>query len=171
MVQLRPSPAIEQVAKLVASTGKQWKTTKTQFRPGMKSARPTFEERQAERVAMAAMKAREKELKDEKVQKKKVLLPHYSSPSFTMLWCADGDAFFSFLFFLGASTGPEREARAGRGEGAVREAGGADASEEGGSVEAAGEAEQGAQGAVVFSFFCAEKSTHDCLLHFVGCWL
>jgi hypothetical protein len=39
----------------------------------MRSARKTFEERQAERTAMAAMKAREKEMKDEKIQKKKVL--------------------------------------------------------------------------------------------------
>jgi len=54
-------------------TGKQWKPTKQQFRPGMRSARKTFEERQAERTAMVAMKAREKEMKDEKIQKKKVL--------------------------------------------------------------------------------------------------
>ena len=39
----------------------------------MKSGRPTFEERQAERKALAAMKEREKALIDEKAQKKKVL--------------------------------------------------------------------------------------------------
>ncbi|CCX13680.1 Similar to rRNA-processing protein cgr-1; acc. no. Q7SDA6 [Pyronema omphalodes CBS 100304] len=53
--------------------GKQWKQTKTQFRPGMASGRKTFEERQVERQAYAAMKAREKEMKDEKIQKKKEL--------------------------------------------------------------------------------------------------
>jgi len=56
-------------------TGKQWKESKKQFRPGMRSARKTYEERQADRVAMAAMKAREKEMKDEKARKKKVTPP------------------------------------------------------------------------------------------------
>jgi hypothetical protein len=57
---------------LYKEIGKQWKQTKTQFRPGMASGRKTFEERQVERQAYAAMKAREKEMKDEKIQKKKV---------------------------------------------------------------------------------------------------
>ncbi|KAI5787141.1 hypothetical protein EDC01DRAFT_174685 [Geopyxis carbonaria] len=48
--------------------GKQWKPTKTQFRPGMSSARKSYEARQVDRIALAAMKAREKEMKDEKVQ-------------------------------------------------------------------------------------------------------
>jgi hypothetical protein len=62
----------------------------------MKSARPTYEQRQAERVAMAAMKAREKELKEEKAQKKKVRYLH-PSPT-TARTRADG--------FTGANTSP-----------------------------------------------------------------
>jgi len=59
-----------------ARTGKQWKEPKKQFRPGMQSARKTYEARQADRVAMAAMKAREKEMKEEKTTKKKVSRHH-----------------------------------------------------------------------------------------------
>ncbi len=44
--------------------GKQWHEPKTAFRP--KAGNSTYEKRQAERVAMAAMKAKEKEMKDEK---------------------------------------------------------------------------------------------------------
>lgn len=45
-------------------TGKQWHEPKTAFRP--KAGNSTYEKRQVERVAMAAMKAKEKEMKDEK---------------------------------------------------------------------------------------------------------
>ncbi|KAK0103290.1 hypothetical protein ONS95_005322 [Cadophora gregata] len=44
--------------------GKQWHVPKTAFRP--KAGNGTYEKRQAERVAMAAVKAKEKEMKDEK---------------------------------------------------------------------------------------------------------
>lgn len=57
-----------------------------QFRPGMKSGRKSYDERQVERVAMAAMKAREKEMIDEKVQKKKVCARGGSSSS-VVCWC------------------------------------------------------------------------------------
>lgn len=60
--------------------GKQWKEVKKQFRPGMKSARKSYDERQAERVAVSAMKAREKEMKDEKAQKKKVIFATPTTP-------------------------------------------------------------------------------------------
>ncbi|CAG8979973.1 hypothetical protein HYALB_00010742 [Hymenoscyphus albidus] len=44
--------------------GKQWHEPKTAFRP--KAGNSTYEKRQAERVAMAAVKAKEKEMKEEK---------------------------------------------------------------------------------------------------------
>jgi hypothetical protein len=50
-----------------------WKASKEPFRPGMKSGRKTFEERQEARKALEAMKAREQELIDEKAAKRKVL--------------------------------------------------------------------------------------------------
>ena len=54
--------------------GKCWKETKAQFRPGMRTARPTYDQRKIERDALAAMKTREKELKDEKVAKKEEMI-------------------------------------------------------------------------------------------------
>ncbi|KAH6723515.1 hypothetical protein BKA61DRAFT_586615 [Leptodontidium sp. MPI-SDFR-AT-0119] len=50
--------------------GKQWHEPKTAFRP--KAGNGTYEKRQAERVAMAAVKAKEKEMKDEKEAARKV---------------------------------------------------------------------------------------------------
>jgi rRNA-processing protein CGR1 len=44
--------------------GKQWHEPKAAFRP--KAGNSTYEKRQEERKAMAATKAKEKELKDEK---------------------------------------------------------------------------------------------------------
>ena len=52
------------------SLGKQWHEPKTAFRP--KAGNGTYEKRQAERVAMAAVKAKEKEMKDEKEAARKV---------------------------------------------------------------------------------------------------
>ena len=51
-------------------TGKQWHELKSAFRP--KAGNSTYEKRQAERVAMAAVKAKEKEMKDEKEAARKV---------------------------------------------------------------------------------------------------
>ena len=50
--------------------GKQWHEPKKAFRP--KAGNDTFEKRQAERVAMAAVKAKEKEMKDEKEAERQV---------------------------------------------------------------------------------------------------
>ncbi|KAH7124069.1 hypothetical protein B0J11DRAFT_580813 [Dendryphion nanum] len=44
--------------------GKQWHQTKTAFRP--RSNQTSFAKRSEERLAMAAVKAKEKEMKDEK---------------------------------------------------------------------------------------------------------
>lgn len=49
----------------VRKNGKQWKSTKTAFRPG-KSASKGWDERQADRKTREATKAREKGLKEEK---------------------------------------------------------------------------------------------------------
>lgn len=51
-------------------TGKQWHEPKKAFRPG--SGLTSYEVRAKARVAQAAMKAREKEMKDEKEADRKV---------------------------------------------------------------------------------------------------
>lgn len=45
------------------------------FRPGSGLTTTSFEKRQSARVAIAAMKAKEKEMKDEKEEDRKVCLP------------------------------------------------------------------------------------------------
>lgn len=57
-------------ARLIEVPGKQWHEPKKAFRPtaGLKS----YEKRTQERAALAQMKAREKELKDEREQERKV---------------------------------------------------------------------------------------------------
>ena len=51
-------------------TGKQWHDNKTPFRP--RSNQSSFEKRTAERKALAAVKAKEKEMKDEKEAERQV---------------------------------------------------------------------------------------------------
>lgn len=51
-------------------TGKQWHAPKKAFRPG--SGLTSYEKRAKERVALAAMKAKEKEMKDEKEAERQV---------------------------------------------------------------------------------------------------
>ena len=53
-------------------TGKQWHEPKSAFRP--KAGNSTYEKRQEERKAMAAVKAKEKEMKDEKEAERQVAL-------------------------------------------------------------------------------------------------
>ncbi|KAK0107482.1 hypothetical protein ONS96_003295 [Cadophora gregata f. sp. sojae] len=69
--------------------GKQWHVPKTAFRP--KAGNGTYEKRQAERVAMAAVKAKEKEMKDEKEAARQVRsdLPSLRSPSRVIEWRGD----------------------------------------------------------------------------------
>jgi rRNA-processing protein CGR1 len=50
--------------------GKQWHEPKTAFRP--KAGNSSFEKRQEERKAMAAVKTKEKEMKDEKEAERQV---------------------------------------------------------------------------------------------------
>lgn len=50
--------------------GKQWHETKSAFRP--KAGLSSWEKRSAERVATAAVKAKEKEMKDEKEAERQV---------------------------------------------------------------------------------------------------
>jgi rRNA-processing protein CGR1 len=52
------------------SPGKQWHAPKKAFRPG--SGLTSYEKRAKDRVAQAATKAKEKELKDEKEAERKV---------------------------------------------------------------------------------------------------
>jgi hypothetical protein len=53
-----------------STPGKQWHEPKTAFRP--KAGNSSFEKRQEERKAMAAVKAKEKEMKDEKEAERQV---------------------------------------------------------------------------------------------------
>jgi uncharacterized membrane protein len=55
---------------LTPSTGKQWHDNKSAFRP--RANQSSWEKRTAERKALAAVKAKEKELKDEKEQERQV---------------------------------------------------------------------------------------------------
>jgi rRNA-processing protein CGR1 len=54
------------------TTGKQWHEPKKAFRPG--SGLTPYEKRAKERVSMALVKAKEKEMKDEKEAERKVRL-------------------------------------------------------------------------------------------------
>lgn len=60
----------------------QWHPTKTAFRPG--SGLTPYEKRARDRVAHAAMKAKEKELKDEKEQERQVRLHPPQDPACIM---------------------------------------------------------------------------------------
>jgi hypothetical protein len=50
--------------------GKQWHAPRKAFRPG--AGLTSYEQRSKERIALAAMKAKEKELKDEKEEERQV---------------------------------------------------------------------------------------------------
>ena len=58
------------VCRLTVGTGKQWHAQKSAFRPT--SGQTSYEKRTAERKAMNAMKAKEKEMKDEKEEERQV---------------------------------------------------------------------------------------------------
>ncbi|KAK5663481.1 hypothetical protein OQA88_3911 [Cercophora sp. LCS_1] len=59
-----PSPAVTEKPLGMRKNGKQWHAPRSAFRPG--SGLTTYEKRTKERAAQAMMKAKEKELKDEK---------------------------------------------------------------------------------------------------------
>jgi len=61
-------------AVLINRLGKQWHETKSAFRP--KAGLSSWEKRSAERVATAAVKAKEKEMKDEKEAERQVRTMH-----------------------------------------------------------------------------------------------
>lgn len=58
-------------------TGKQWHDNKTAFRP--RANQSSFEKRAAERKALAAVKAKEKEMKDEKEAERQVRTKEYAN--------------------------------------------------------------------------------------------
>lgn len=59
-----PATAASTMALGLRKNGKQWHAPKKAFRPG--SGLTSYEKRNKDRIALAAMKAKEKELKDEK---------------------------------------------------------------------------------------------------------
>ena len=65
------------------STGKNWHTNKSAFRPN--AGQSTFQKRLAERQAQAAMKAKEKEMKDEKEDERQVRCQLYTSEAWALL--------------------------------------------------------------------------------------
>lgn len=85
---------------------------------------------------MAAVKAKENELKSEKEAARKVRLD---------AWCRRRPCDATLILGLGKDTESQGEAREEGGAGEVRENGRDDASQEGGTVEAQGEEEQDAQ--------------------------
>ncbi|KAF9699488.1 hypothetical protein EKO04_002594 [Ascochyta lentis] len=64
-VPAAPAPV---AVKGMRKNGKQWRDSKSAFRP--RANQTSFEKRTAERKALAAVKAKEKELKDEKAAAK-----------------------------------------------------------------------------------------------------
>ena len=117
-------------------TGKQWIAPKKAFRPA--SGLTSYEQRVKTRVAQAATKAKEKELKEEKEAERQVR----SSAADHGLICQDG-----MLTREPAETDTihQGEARGEGGKGTVRAAGGKDAQEAAGEVEAQREAQQASQ--------------------------
>jgi hypothetical protein len=63
--------------ELISPKGKQWHDNKTAFRP--RANQTSWDKRTAERKALAAMKAKEKELKDEKEAVRQVGTPGSST--------------------------------------------------------------------------------------------
>jgi hypothetical protein len=64
---------------LTGSSGKQWHEPKKAFRP--KAGNNSYEKRAKERQALAAMKAKEKEMKDEKEADRQVRISQHTSNS------------------------------------------------------------------------------------------
>ncbi|KAF1959080.1 rRNA-processing protein CGR1 [Byssothecium circinans] len=63
-VEVQTPPVADNAVKGMRKNGKNWHDTKMAFRPGANQT--SFEKRAAERKVLAATKAKEKELKDEK---------------------------------------------------------------------------------------------------------
>lgn len=110
-------------------SGKQWHEPKTAFRPKVGNA--SYAKRVEQEKAVAAIKAKEKEMKDEKEAERQVRLPRaFEGPVTLTLHVSEVD------------TGRQRQARSKGGEGAVREDGREDAPQEGRTGKSKGEAEQ-----------------------------
>jgi rRNA-processing protein CGR1 len=60
----------QEVSRLTRLTGKQWHDNKTAFRP--RANQTSWDKRTAERKALAATKAKEKEMKEEKEAERQV---------------------------------------------------------------------------------------------------
>jgi hypothetical protein len=123
-------------ADTIILTGKQWHEPRKAFRPA--SGLTSYEKRAKDRVAQTLVKAKEKELKDEKESERQVRWFHSSR---------GGHQGRRLISFPNAETHyrAKREACRQGGEGAVREDGREDAQEEGREVEAQGEAQQADQ--------------------------
>ena len=65
------SPNILNYSSYTYIIGKQWHAQKSAFRP--KAGQTSYEKRKQERKALAATKAKEKEMKDEKEEERQVL--------------------------------------------------------------------------------------------------
>lgn len=70
MVRVHKVSVTAQCILINRDTGKQWHAQKSAFRPT--SGQTSYEKRTAGRIAMTAMKAKEKEMKDEKEEERQV---------------------------------------------------------------------------------------------------
>lgn len=70
MVYISKSSRLFQSSDSPSSPGKQWHAPKKAFRPG--SGLTSYEKRNKDRVALAAMKAKEKEMKEEQESERQV---------------------------------------------------------------------------------------------------
>ena len=81
-----PSPPVSfatKAEKLTLETGKQWHAPKKAFRPG--SGLTSYEKRTQDRAATAMMKAKEKELKDEKEAERQVRRRSEAQPTLSLV--------------------------------------------------------------------------------------
>jgi hypothetical protein len=70
MVRLHTSDPVKVSQLICSSLGKQWHDNKTAFRP--RANQTSWDKRTVERKALAAVKAKEKELKEEKETERQV---------------------------------------------------------------------------------------------------
>jgi rRNA-processing protein CGR1 len=133
MVRFLPWNVRDKVSQADHPIGKQWHPTKKAFRPtaGLKS----YEKRSQERVLMAQVKAKEKEMKEEKEEERQV------SAKFPTVYARN----HHLTTKTAQGPGHQGEASQEGGEGAIREDGREDAQEASRATKAQGEAQQADQ--------------------------
>ena len=132
MVRAHDVSGIAQCILTNCSTGKQWHAQKSAFRPT--SGQTSYEKRTVERKAMTALRAKEKEMKDEKEKERQVCRTIRKVSGLS-----------AETNLLEAYTGDQRQESSKSRKGTLREDGRKDARKESGEAEEEGEEEQHAQ--------------------------